>query len=280
MNISNHRLAGVDFVASPNISGMLNPQYIVMHYTAGWNDESAITTLKNPAAKVSAHVVIARDGKVTQMVPFNRVAWHAGPSKFDGKNGMNNYSIGIELVNIGFLREKPGAPGVYQLSTGSAWKDVPASNLAGYDLSLKAANKRIGGGTYVWPAYTKAQIDAAKEVVKALVGAYTIKDITTHEIIDTRGWKTDPGPAFPMGEFKPLIHIGNARNDNLEPNGTYVVTASALNVRKEANTGAGVLTVLRKGAEVAVVKDLGDWSYVEYAPGKFGYLTDKYLAAA
>ena len=280
MQINNHRLTGVAFDASPNISGMLNPQYIVMHYTAGWEGGSAINTLCSPAAKVSAHLVIDRDGTITQLVPFNRVAWHAGPSKFDGKDGMNNYSIGIEMVNIGYLREKPGVPGVYQLSTGSAWKDVPAKRLEGLDLSIKAANKRIGGGTYIWPAYTKAQIDAAKEAVKAIVATYKIKDITTHEIIDKRGWKTDPGPAFPMGEFKAVIHIGNARNDSLAAKGTFVVTAAALNVRKEPNVNSPIVAILHKGDNVAVEKDLGDWSYVEYEPGKFGYLTDKFIAQA
>jgi AmpD protein len=47
--------------------------------------------------KVSAHLFIERDGKVTQFVPFDARAWHAGSSSFAGVADCNNYSIGIEL---------------------------------------------------------------------------------------------------------------------------------------------------------------------------------------
>jgi AmpD protein len=46
---------------------------------------------------VSAHLFIERDGKVTQFVPFDARAWHAGNSSFAGVADCNNYSIGIEL---------------------------------------------------------------------------------------------------------------------------------------------------------------------------------------
>ncbi len=47
--------------------------------------------------RVSAHLLIARDGKVTQYVPFERKAWHAGKSSYSGRDNCNEYSIGIEL---------------------------------------------------------------------------------------------------------------------------------------------------------------------------------------
>ena len=47
--------------------------------------------------KVSAHVLIDREGVVTQFVPFYQRAWHAGMSVFDGRSACNDYSIGIEL---------------------------------------------------------------------------------------------------------------------------------------------------------------------------------------
>jgi AmpD protein len=46
---------------------------------------------------VSAHVLIARDGKLTQYVPFVRRAWHAGRSSYCGRSACNDFSIGIEL---------------------------------------------------------------------------------------------------------------------------------------------------------------------------------------
>jgi len=47
--------------------------------------------------RVSAHVLIRRDGEVVQFVPFQSRAWHAGASTFEGRSACNDFSIGIEL---------------------------------------------------------------------------------------------------------------------------------------------------------------------------------------
>ena len=47
--------------------------------------------------QVSAHLLIERDGAITQFVSFDDRAWHAGASSFDGVANCNDYSIGIEL---------------------------------------------------------------------------------------------------------------------------------------------------------------------------------------
>ncbi|WP_371188174.1 1,6-anhydro-N-acetylmuramyl-L-alanine amidase AmpD [Thalassotalea maritima] len=47
--------------------------------------------------RVSAHCLIRRDGAIIQYVPFNKRAWHAGVSQFDGRDKCNDFSIGIEL---------------------------------------------------------------------------------------------------------------------------------------------------------------------------------------
>ncbi len=47
--------------------------------------------------EVSAHLLIRRDGSVTQFVPFTERAWHAGESFFRGRQRCNDFSIGIEL---------------------------------------------------------------------------------------------------------------------------------------------------------------------------------------
>jgi len=47
--------------------------------------------------KVSSHLVIRRDGTSIQYVPFERRAWHAGVSSWQGENKCNDFSIGIEL---------------------------------------------------------------------------------------------------------------------------------------------------------------------------------------
>ena len=50
--------------------------------------------------RVSSHFLIRRDGKILQFVPVARRAWHAGDSKFKGKNAVNDFSIGIELEGM------------------------------------------------------------------------------------------------------------------------------------------------------------------------------------
>lgn len=47
--------------------------------------------------QVSAHLLIKRDGSVIQFVPFDKRAWHAGNSSFNGQDNCNDFSIGIEL---------------------------------------------------------------------------------------------------------------------------------------------------------------------------------------
>ena len=47
--------------------------------------------------EVSSHFFIARTGNVTQFVAMDKRAWHAGVSCFEGRDGCNDFSIGIEL---------------------------------------------------------------------------------------------------------------------------------------------------------------------------------------
>ena len=53
-----------------------------------------------PGRRVSAHVLIRRDGEVIQYVPFGARAWHAGMSEYRGRAGCNDFSIGIELEGV------------------------------------------------------------------------------------------------------------------------------------------------------------------------------------
>jgi AmpD protein len=48
-------------------------------------------------ARVSAHLLVARDGRITQFVPLGLRAWHAGVSSYQGRSGCNDFSIGIEV---------------------------------------------------------------------------------------------------------------------------------------------------------------------------------------
>jgi N-acetylmuramoyl-L-alanine amidase len=74
---------------------------LVLHYTGMADAESALERLCDPAAKVSAHYLIDEAGAVFALVPEGRRAWHAGMSAWAGEIGVNDFSIGIELVNPG-----------------------------------------------------------------------------------------------------------------------------------------------------------------------------------
>lgn len=47
--------------------------------------------------EVSSHLLVDRKGGYTQFVPFNRRAWHAGESCFQGRENCNDFAVGIEL---------------------------------------------------------------------------------------------------------------------------------------------------------------------------------------
>ena len=111
MKILRHRLHddkgnALPFELTRNRGDQLQPEYLVLHYTASRDAASSIRWFKNSDAQASAHVVIGKDGTVTQMVPFDRIAWHAGVSRWEDRTGLNAYSIGIELDNPGKLRRR------------------------------------------------------------------------------------------------------------------------------------------------------------------------------
>lgn len=63
--------------------------------------EAAIERLCDPEAEVSAHYVICKTGRITQLVPEGLRAWHAGAGEWQGLTDINSRSIGIELDNDG-----------------------------------------------------------------------------------------------------------------------------------------------------------------------------------
>ncbi len=74
---------------------------LVLHYTGMPDEASALARLRDPAAAVSAHYLVAEDGTIFALVPEERRAWHAGVSYWRGMTGLNARSIGIEVVNPG-----------------------------------------------------------------------------------------------------------------------------------------------------------------------------------
>ena len=74
---------------------------IVIHYTGMQSRIESIKRLLSSKHKVSTHYLIDRKGQILKMVDDNKIAWHAGKSKWKNYINLNKYSIGIELVNKG-----------------------------------------------------------------------------------------------------------------------------------------------------------------------------------
>src|SRR6478672_2789682 len=73
---------------------------IVLHATVLDSIADVIDRFADPESRVSAHYSIDRDGTVVLHVPEEKRAWHAGPSRMkDGRERVNDFSIGIELIN-------------------------------------------------------------------------------------------------------------------------------------------------------------------------------------
>lgn len=197
MKIENHILTAekndmeVSFEETPNHSGEFNadlPDTLVIHYTAGRSLESSANWLKDDRASASAHLVIGKSGKVIQLVPFNKIAWHAGISKWKGRTGLNHFSIGIELDNVGKLEKRADG---YYTSWGTRVKDE----------NVVMATHKAETDEKGWEAYTEKQLEVLEQVCMLLKEKYAIREIVGHEDISP-GRKTDPGPAFPM---KPMV---------------------------------------------------------------------------
>lgn len=95
-------------VPSPNHGERLRPiSALALHYTGVPTSESALELLCSPIAQVSAHYFVEEDGRVLQLVPEERRAWHAGASFWAGETDMNSASIGIEIVHPGHANPRP-----------------------------------------------------------------------------------------------------------------------------------------------------------------------------
>jgi len=254
MKIRNHRLTRDDghataYRASPHAGGTIAPRFLVIHYTAGSSAAGTIAWFQSPASRVSAHLVIARDGTVTQMVPFNREAWHAGQSRWGNLSGLNHHSIGIELDNAGIL-----------IRSGGKWVS-PLSRRSYPDSEVTVAlhkNDPPGAQPSGWHAYTPEQIEATLECGMALVKDYSLADVLGHDDI-APGRKRDPGPDFPMDSVRARL-MGRS-DDHPE---RYRTTAR-LFVRSGAGPDFAALpgTPLPLGTEVEVLAKHGLWWQVD-----------------
>ena len=76
-------------------------KFLIIHYTGMQSTRVSMNRLKDPRSKVSCHYFIGRNGDVYRMINDNKVAWHAGQSRWQDIKNLNNHSIGIEIQNKG-----------------------------------------------------------------------------------------------------------------------------------------------------------------------------------
>ena len=117
INEKTSKISEIDFVTSPNFDDRpksISIDTIVIHCISlpegEYDNNHVIDFFQNKLNislddsfkslenfKVSPHLFIRRDGQIIQMVPFNKRAWHAGKSSYNGRSDFNDFSIGIEL---------------------------------------------------------------------------------------------------------------------------------------------------------------------------------------
>lgn len=201
----------VGFQQTKNVGGAIVPTVIVLHDTAGHlhGRDSIDWLLGGPGRSQasSAHVVIGRDGTITQLAATNMKTWHAGASSWRGRQMLNGWSIGIEIVN-------PGGP-LTPLGNGR-YKGVDLIDTKA-DPSLKVRTgvfpqrtedgkpMPTNAGAGYWLEHSPQQIAAIVDLCRALVAAYpTITEIVTHWMIaPTR--KVDTNPLFPLAEVRARV---------------------------------------------------------------------------
>ena len=84
---------------SPNFHKGRKVRCVVLHATATSAAASPKAWLTDPKSKVSAHYIVDRDGAIYRLVAEEDVAWHAGESRWNDRPDVNDFSVGIEMVN-------------------------------------------------------------------------------------------------------------------------------------------------------------------------------------
>lgn len=245
MEIVEHELVGAKKLRALEVGGSIDPSLVIIHYSANQSAKGTVSWFQSPLSKVSAHLVIDLDGGITQMVPFNRRAAHAGASRWRGKEGCNGFSIGIEIVNPGPLRRR--SDGSFVDFNGKTWDGK----------AIEARHKNGTSDARFWAEFTEGQLSAVSEACRSIAASYSICEIVGHDdVAPTR--KLDPGPAFPLQSLR-----GIPAPRDRDGADVYAATVT-LNVR----SGPGVEyakvegSPMDAGQQVQVVEVRGNWWYV------------------
>ena len=138
---------------------------VVLHYTGMPSAAEALDRLTDPAAKVSAHWVVAEDGQVVKLVDEANRAWHAGKSWWRGITDINSASIGIEIVNPGHEFgyrpfPEPQMDSVEALVRAAVRRyGIVRGNVVGHS-DIAPARKDDPGELFDWPRLARAGLAA------------------------------------------------------------------------------------------------------------------------
>lgn len=284
MKLVNHKIDSIPFRAAHYTGGVIVPTIVVLHDTAGRLEKgnSAAYLASQNAPKASVHFVLERDGTVEQQIPTNRRGNHAGVSSFHGREGCNEFSVGIEIVNPGRMTASNGR--------GRAWW---GQEFDWREYALQAI-KTPQHGDGVWMPYTPEQIDALVALLTALfAGVPSLTDITTHWYVSP-GRKVDTNPLMPLDQVKARV-LGDddpaeaAAHAASEPAPKVtmlrVATAGAgLNMRRWPNArNPNVIGQIPNGTIVPVLRsgqfDGRWWSLVLFG-GHEGWILETYTHPA
>ncbi len=200
--------SAIPFIPSPNFSGRkgCTVEGVVIHYTAGGKGSGTVRWLARPETGASAHFIVSRDGRITQMVELAMKAWHAGVSEMkliggEVESDANQFTIGIELANYGWL-QKVGDK--FYIERAGKMKEAHVGAIP-MEASLNFDNGHSILGW--WEPYAQKQIDALDWLLKEVAHTPKYKraagNIIGHDSIAMpfSARKRDPGPLFPWQKF-------------------------------------------------------------------------------
>ena len=282
MRIKNHLVQGLTYQKAHYIGEAITPEIVVLHDTAGRLEKgnSAAWLASANTGKASVHFVIELDGTITQQVPTNRRANHAGASSYNGRSGCNVFSIGIELVNPGRMTR------LSETQALAWWGQQLAINLFGI---RELTTREHGSG--LWMPHPEAQITALVSLLETLFqDIRTLKDITTHWYVSP-GRKVDTNPLLPLEEIRARIFGADDPADTAAEAGSVPAAVSdmvqidtpgdTLNMRRWPSINPNVIATIPHEAIVPVIRtgtfDGRQWLRVLYG-GQEGWIVARYAA--
>lgn len=142
------------------------PDMLLLHYTGMPEARAALDRLCDPKSKVSCHYFVFEDGRIVQLVPEARRAWHAGVSSWGGETDINSCSIGIEIANPGHDGGYPDFPDAQMDAVEALAKDVvarhaiPGSRVLAHS-DVAPGRKQDPGEKFDWARLASAGIGLA-----------------------------------------------------------------------------------------------------------------------